>query len=253
MSDIPRIDSIGLPELVNRLFEISLAISALNGLVDGSKTERVRGAVDKLDGLIQDVRRAAFGGLRGGGSDPVATRSEASAPLPGTLSYGILLRLLRETSLSLDGLLHSALARSDAVAVDLTEASQAVHRALVTLALQDADDGRVVGRHPSSSVEEGLGRPFHVEVEYEPGVQVLRLNGNSDGADVNALRALFASFGEIPVRLDLRGLTFMDRSVLQAVVDAKRQREQQGFDCTVIGMTGVVRRLSEALGVTGLL
>ena len=44
-----------------------------------------------------------------------------------------MLALLQEASLTLDGLLESALANSDAAVVDLGEASQAVHRALIAL------------------------------------------------------------------------------------------------------------------------
>jgi hypothetical protein len=40
---------------------------------------------------------------------------------------------LRDASLTLDGLLDSALADSDAAAIHLSEASQAVHRALIAL------------------------------------------------------------------------------------------------------------------------
>lgn len=44
-----------------------------------------------------------------------------------------LMAMLREASLTIDGLLHTALASEDAAAVDLSEASQAVHRALIAL------------------------------------------------------------------------------------------------------------------------
>jgi hypothetical protein len=43
----------------------------------------------------------------------------------------ILLALLRDASLTIDGLLHSELSTSDTAAVDLTEASQAIHRELI--------------------------------------------------------------------------------------------------------------------------
>jgi hypothetical protein len=46
----------------------------------------------------------------------------------------VLLALLRDASLTLDGLLDSALADSDTAAMDLGEASQALHRALIALA-----------------------------------------------------------------------------------------------------------------------
>jgi hypothetical protein len=44
-----------------------------------------------------------------------------------------LLTFLRDASLTLDGLLDPALAESDTAAMDLGEASQAVHRPLIAL------------------------------------------------------------------------------------------------------------------------
>ena len=57
---------------------------------------------------------------------------EATPPMTNG-SERSLLALLQEASLTLDGLLESALANSDAAVVDLGEASQAVHRALIAL------------------------------------------------------------------------------------------------------------------------
>jgi DNA-binding CsgD family transcriptional regulator len=54
------IGSISLDELVNKLFEVRLAVSAFAGVVDGSSRARVHEVLDKLDGLIRQVRRTAF-------------------------------------------------------------------------------------------------------------------------------------------------------------------------------------------------
>ena len=57
---------------------------------------------------------------------------DASLPITD-IREDALLGLLREASLTLDGMLESALANSDTTVVDLGEASQAVHRALIAL------------------------------------------------------------------------------------------------------------------------
>ncbi len=57
---------------------------------------------------------------------------DASLPITD-IREDTLVGLLREASLALDGMLESALANSDTTVVDLGEASQAVHRALVAL------------------------------------------------------------------------------------------------------------------------
>ncbi len=68
--------SLGIDELVNRLFEISLLLAALHNSLDGSKHGRVVEAIDKLDRLIDDVRRAAFRSPRvRSGSDPEPVES----------------------------------------------------------------------------------------------------------------------------------------------------------------------------------
>ncbi len=68
--------SLGIDELVNRLFEISLLLAALHNSLDGSKHGRVVEAIDRLDTLIDDVRRAAFRSPRvPSGPDPEPVES----------------------------------------------------------------------------------------------------------------------------------------------------------------------------------
>jgi hypothetical protein len=57
-----------------------------------------------------------------------AVLSERSDP-----ENAAVLAMLQEASVAIDGLLRSALVTADAAAVDLSEASQAVHRALIAL------------------------------------------------------------------------------------------------------------------------
>lgn len=98
-----------------------------------------------------------------------------------------------------------------------------------------------------------LMRPFHAEVQEKPGLRVVRLRGELDAGDIEALRSLVSETGGATVWLDLSRLTFMDRRSFGMILHAKHQSDRRGQAFIMTGATGVVRRIFEVLGASELL
>jgi hypothetical protein len=140
LSELP----IGLDPLVTRLFEVTLAVTACRSLVEPAVTTRLDSVIDMVNKIIRDVRLAIFGaqrqsdamqaGLADGRPPPIrldareAGFSDPSVPPDGVLP------LLREVSITVDGLWRSALEGDHpAAAVTLAEASHSLYRAVIAL------------------------------------------------------------------------------------------------------------------------
>jgi len=110
-------------DLTVKLFDIGLMIASCRTLANDDVTPPLNAAGTMLDQLIGEIGIAAF-----------ECRPDApgvdGAP-PSISPQQAVWLLLKEASLTIDGLLQTALCNSEATAVDLTDASQAVHRAMI--------------------------------------------------------------------------------------------------------------------------
>jgi hypothetical protein len=124
-------------DLVVKLFDIGLMIASCRDLANDAVAARLNAAAGKLDRLIGDIGLTAF--------ERRFDAPELDGVDAGIPSHHAVLLLLKEASLTIDALLQTALYNSESTAVDLTDASQAVHRAMIVAS--SSRDRR--GREPS--------------------------------------------------------------------------------------------------------
>ena len=86
---------------------------------------------------------------------------------------------------------------------------------------------------------------FEAVVSQEGKVRTIALNGECDlkiFPDIDELLTSSCSNGFSGVRIDLRGLTFIDSSGLRALVIAKERADSHGMKLSLVpGPTGVLR------------
>lgn len=91
-------------------------------------------------------------------------------------------------------------------------------------------------------------------VEREPGLIVIRLNGELDVSQLHRLEALRPQTeGSTPVLIDLRGLTFIDLAAIRELLRAKEEGDRHGRTLVLSGARGAVRRLFDLTGAQHLL
>jgi anti-anti-sigma factor len=106
-----------------------------------------------------------------------------------------------------------------------------------------------------------MGRPgspqFTAQSARRNGVARIALQGELDLASVPALLEHLEMFnggasgngdGHPHVILDLRGLTFLDPSGLQVILDAARSASERGLRFAAVGVSDPIRRLFEITG-----
>ncbi len=95
---------------------------------------------------------------------------------------------------------------------------------------------------------------FQAQVERQPDLVLVRLQGELDISQVHGLQALRPqTAGPTPVRVDMSGLTFLDLAALRHLLDAKGQSDRRGHTYVLTGASGGVRRLFVLMGVQHLL
>jgi anti-anti-sigma factor len=94
---------------------------------------------------------------------------------------------------------------------------------------------------------------FSAEVTDLGSPVVVRCRGGLDFAYAEQLREVFAGIGARDVIVDLRRLTFLDRTGLSALLSARRTLENAGGAMSIRGASGSVRRVFEVAGIAGLL
>ena len=95
--------------------------------------------------------------------------------------------------------------------------------------------------------------PFVARTASRNGIARVAVQGELDHATVPLLKAQLARLGDgdgngrhaPPVLLDLRGLTFMDSSGLQAVLEMMAGASSRGRRAAAIGVNGRVRKIFE--------
>ena len=99
-----------------------------------------------------------------------------------------------------------------------------------------------------------LSDDFDVAVRRDPGRLTLRPRGELDIATVPQLRdALAQRDPDDALVLDLRDLTFLDTSGLQAVVEVSRRARGEGFELTLVRGPRGVQRVVEIAGLREML
>jgi stage II sporulation protein AA (anti-sigma F factor antagonist) len=88
----------------------------------------------------------------------------------------------------------------------------------------------------------------------DPDVRVVTLSGELDAADVSWARALDAALdsGASKLVLDLRNVTFIDSSVIGAIVLAEQRIGDRGW-LRIVYTHHVIRRLLEICGLAEIL
>ena len=97
---------------------------------------------------------------------------------------------------------------------------------------------------------------FTAQINSRNGVANIALRGELDMATAPDLEVHLASFednGVTAIMLDLRELTFMDTTVLHALVQARDRATRNGRRLILVGARPSVRRLFELAGTESLL
>jgi anti-sigma B factor antagonist len=93
---------------------------------------------------------------------------------------------------------------------------------------------------------------FEAVVSQEGKVRTIALNGECDlqiFPDIDELLASSCSDGFSGVRIDLRGLTFIDSSGLRALVMAKARADSNGTTLSIVPAPTGVMRVFELVGL----
>jgi anti-anti-sigma factor len=100
-------------------------------------------------------------------------------------------------------------------------------------------------------MDRGLdGQPFNLQLERKGEIAFVRLSGElygDCGARIHKCLGQLADEGA-SVRIDLRGVTFIDPDGLRVLVKHQLDARIGGFDLTLIPPTGSVRRVFDLLG-----
>jgi hypothetical protein len=142
-SQLP-IGGIALDRLVTRLFEVSLAVTACRSLVDPMVSAGLDSVIAMLNELIRDIRLAVFEaraqldskhpGVADDRPPPIRFDTQENSFIDSSVSHEGLVPLLREVSITIDGLWRGALdGNHSPAAVTLAEASHSLHRAIIAL------------------------------------------------------------------------------------------------------------------------
>ena len=95
---------------------------------------------------------------------------------------------------------------------------------------------------------------FEVEVSQEGSIRTIGLVGECDlqmFPDVDELFSKSLSDGFSAVRVDLRGLTFIDSSGIRALLIATQRAKESGSMLSIIPGSPTVMRVFEMLGLQG--
>jgi anti-anti-sigma factor len=96
----------------------------------------------------------------------------------------------------------------------------------------------------------GQDDTFQVEARHDQGRLIVVPAGELDIATVEPMREALA--GRAPgedVEIDLRGLSFLDTSGLQLIVEAHRQARDEGYELRILPGTDEVQRVFEIAGL----
>ena len=90
--------------------------------------------------------------------------------------------------------------------------------------------------------------PFTIRIEHQPGVCVIRLDGEFDLSNRDALNSALSQVGSGRVVLDIDSLAFIDSQGLQELVRASITRDIEmtpgiGQPAQLLKLTGLDRRL----------
>jgi anti-sigma B factor antagonist len=100
----------------------------------------------------------------------------------------------------------------------------------------------------------GLGGDFEVVVDRRAGRLSVRPVGELDIATVGRLRGAFAErLDAEDLVVDLRGLSFLDTSGLQLMVELHRRSQDDGWRLTLVRGDRAVQRVFEIAGLEGFL
>lgn len=96
----------------------------------------------------------------------------------------------------------------------------------------------------------GAEPDFHVDVRHDAAGFVVTPRGELDLATAQRVQAKLAERGPgEPLVLDLSGLTFLDTSGIQLVVEADRSSRAEGFEFSLRRGTPAVHRVFEIAGL----
>ena len=94
--------------------------------------------------------------------------------------------------------------------------------------------------------------PFAITVSEQAGTTVVTVSGELDLASTPELTAVFTQMAERDpgeVRVDMRGVTFLDSSGISALVQAHKRLAAQGSTLRLDGVGDAARRVLEVAGL----